>query len=317
MILIITNTNDYTSDYLITKLIDRGERYLRINSETITHSNITYLNDSLKISCKLKKKTHEYDITNINSVWFRRLIRPEINQRIAKEYNNFCYDETRAFLEGLFFSIKAKWINPVHNVLIAERKALQLTIARDLGLLIPDTIISNDADELRSFTESHERIICKPIHSGLIKTTDETYSIHTTEVHKHSFYNNKSLDLCPTLVQHLIEKKADLRLTIVGDSAFPVEITTPGIQALDWRKHHRHLSHKLVDIDNDTLSKCKMMLKKLGLIYGAFDFGITTDNELVFFEINPTGEWVWLESTLNLDISSAIIDNLKSTYAQD
>jgi glutathione synthase/RimK-type ligase-like ATP-grasp enzyme len=50
------------------------------------------------------------------------------------------------------------------------------------------------------------------------------------------------------------------------------------------------------------------MLSILNLQYGAFDFIEKPDGELVFLEINPTGEWAWLENALGYPMRSAFIE---------
>ena len=49
------------------------------------------------------------------------------------------------------------------------------------------------------------------------------------------------------------------------------------------------------------------MLYDLGLVYGAFDFIRTPDDDLVFLEVNPTGEWAWLEDQLGFPMRDAFI----------
>lgn len=48
------------------------------------------------------------------------------------------------------------------------------------------------------------------------------------------------------------------------------------------------------------------------LMFGAFDFIVTPRNEWVFLEVNPNGQWLWLERSLNLNISQKIVEYLIS-----
>ena len=52
------------------------------------------------------------------------------------------------------------------------------------------------------------------------------------------------------------------------------------------------------------------MLMDFQLEFGAFDFIVTNDNQWYFLEVNPNGQWLWLEKILALDISEKIIDLL-------
>ena len=50
------------------------------------------------------------------------------------------------------------------------------------------------------------------------------------------------------------------------------------------------------------------MLQTLGLVYGAFDFIRTPRGEDVFLEVNPTGEWAWLENSLGFPMRDAFVE---------
>ena len=52
------------------------------------------------------------------------------------------------------------------------------------------------------------------------------------------------------------------------------------------------------------------MLSYYNLVFGAFDYIVTPQNEWIFLELNPNGQWLWLEEALKLDISNKIIEYL-------
>ena len=52
------------------------------------------------------------------------------------------------------------------------------------------------------------------------------------------------------------------------------------------------------------------LLGRLDLPFGAFDFAVTPDEEWVFLEINPNGQWGWIEDHTGLHITDAIVDHL-------
>jgi len=55
---------------------------------------------------------------------------------------------------------------------------------------------------------------------------------------------------------------------------------------------------------------CAQMLARLDLVSGAFDFIVSRDGDWFFLEVNPTGEWAWLEEFLGLPIRDAFIEVL-------
>src|SRR3546814_19880170 len=56
------------------------------------------------------------------------------------------------------------------------------------------------------------------------------------------------------------------------------------------------------------VDNCKKLLIALDLVYGAFDFVQSPEGELFFLEVNPAGEWAWLELELDLPLRVAFID---------
>lgn len=52
------------------------------------------------------------------------------------------------------------------------------------------------------------------------------------------------------------------------------------------------------------------LMDQLGLNYGAADLILTPENEDVFLEVNPVGEFFWLDKLSGGDIASAIADLL-------
>jgi glutathione synthase/RimK-type ligase-like ATP-grasp enzyme len=48
------------------------------------------------------------------------------------------------------------------------------------------------------------------------------------------------------------------------------------------------------------------MLGKLNLTFGAFDLIQTPDDEYIFLEVNPVGEWGMLERDLDFAIADSI-----------
>jgi hypothetical protein len=61
-------------------------------------------------------------------------------------------------------------------------------------------------------------------------------------------------------------------------------------------------------------SRLQEFLDYFGLQYGAFDLILTPDGQYVFLELNPSGEFFWLDSVVGLPISKAIADVLPGEH---
>src|SRR5690606_16003241 len=95
--------------------------------------------------------------------------------------------------------------------------------------------------------------------------------------------------------------------TIIGKSVFAVRIESSN--KVDWRRKGATNNYQLVELPQRVLDKCYKMMSQLLLAFAAFDF-IKVGNEYIFLEVNPNGQWLWLEQILNISISQSIVDYL-------
>lgn len=306
--IIISNREDVSVEYLISRIKERTEKYLRINSEDIGQIEFE-INPGGKMACVVQDR--EFDLRTVKSVLFRRI---PTKFNIAKEGENHQYlnYERKHFLEGLYLTFSsAKWINPMYATQIAERKLFQLEVAFSLGLTIPKSTVTNRLYQAQSFLSFHKASIIKPISNGLQVLKDRVYSIYTTEINLNSF---NSLELAPVFdtpvfLQEKIDNSYDLRVTIIKDKVFSVKITKDSNE-VDWRRPEITKRYTLVYLPLQLEQLLLKLHNSFGMIYSAIDMIVTSKGEHVFLEINPVGEWVWLEMELGIDISGHLIREL-------
>ena len=110
-----------------------------------------------------------------------------------------------------------------------------------------------------------------------------------------------------------LEKKLELRITMVGQKIFPAALYTADdpLAKDDWKRGRLlKMKHEIYKLPNEIEAKCQDLMQKLGLNYGAIDLIVTPDNQYVFLEVNPSGAWGWIEGRLGFPISEAIADLL-------
>lgn len=305
-VLFITNKDDLAIDYLIYKFMDKKVPYLRLNSEDIIKTGITY---NFSQGLNIKYEEYEYSIGELQSVYFRRA--PTIFPNTQNlDDTRFINGERRDFFEGLYLSLDCKWVNPIFETYKSERKIYQLSIAKQLGFKTPNSIVSNDPQQLLGFINNNGSCIIKPICHGLQITQDGAYSIYTSEIKDTNWLNQDLIYESPVFIQNKIENYRDIRATVIGKKIFAVEIETNCIDKTDWRKPNILKTYKLHKLPEYMKDLMFSLHKKLNLTYSAFDFILTPSGEYYFLETNPAGEWVWLERELNLPISDAIIYEL-------
>lgn len=307
MLLIVSNKDDLAADFMITRLEELSLDYFRLDSEDAVSLNYSVNCDSSGSDVVLRGEARGFSRAQVGAVWYRRAIYPVGLEGIADDFKRFAAQELRHLLEGLLPETDdVIWVNPIGATERAERKVRQLVLAPLYGLQIPPTIISGDSNELRAFAKHHRRIICKPISQGLVATRSQWSSVHTWEVMADDLAEIAACGF-PTLLQELVPKGVDIRLTLIGDRAFPVAIETEPGADIDWRSSRNQLVYRPCSLPEIVIDNCKKFLAALGLVYGAFDFVQSPEGELFFLEVNPAGEWAWLELQLGLPLRDAFI----------
>ena len=304
MLLILTSSQDLTADFLIVALIERSLPYFRLNSEDLADARYRFTDDGVR---SIDVGARALDLNSITAVWYRRAIHPMPSQGESTSERVFIAGEFRHLVFGMAWNPNIVWVNPIDKVYIAEHKLYQLEVAKNLGFRIPRTLVSTDPGELREFTLSNPRgTICKPIFHGLFFDGADSYSIYTRNVGADEFVEGMLLG-GPVLLQEEIQRGSDLRITFVGDRCFAAEVNA-AVPAVDWRTPEASAAFSIIEMDAAVRVKCEAMLNILGLRYGAFDFIRSPEGQWTFLEINPTGEWAWLENSLEFPMRDAFVE---------
>jgi glutathione synthase/RimK-type ligase-like ATP-grasp enzyme len=318
-ILVITNQTDITSDFIIKRLKERKLPFYRLNTETIgrfVELNFNFESETYSLTDNVAGIT--VYLSTVTGVYYRR---PEINRNyndLTGGEQNFIFAELSYTLEALYKILdKAFWVNKVQAIRNAENKMYQLMVAKQLGLQVPAALVTNEPEAAITFFNRHDRsCIIKPIKSGLVQGGVEEGVIFTSKVDINE-NNVARIRFCPVYLQPLIKKKADIRVTVVGDKTFTAKIHSQDAvdSEIDWRQANRLLDHSVIDLPKDVQGQCIQLVKKLGLVYGAIDFILDENDNYIFLEINPNGQWAWIENRLNLNISHGITDLFEQNLA--
>ena len=245
----------------------------------------------------------------VKSVWYRRNVAPNLPESLDSGTRDFCERETRAFLGGALEALPTqRWLSFPQAIWRAERKPYQLAMAAQLGFTIPRTIMTNDPAAARGLAQSR-RLVAKAVSSGYIAGSTGNQAIFTSALAPADLEDLDGLVLAPVTFQEKVEKSSDIRVTVVGDEIFAAEILSQDRESsrVDWRAtDDPNLEHRPHELPATLAHRCRHLVSYLGLSYGAIDFALKPDGTYVFLEINPNGEWLWLEDKLGLSISDRI-----------
>lgn len=246
----------------------------------------------------------EIRCADIRSVWWRRPQSFKLHPEVTRgTHQTFAYNEASEAFAGFWNALDARWINHPSRDDVASRKAFQLRIAQEVGLDIPKTLITNDPEEAHRFIEEvgAGHTICKAF-SATIHEWRETRLVGPAEL--------QALDAvryAPVIFQEYVPAIADLRITAVGEELFPAAIYSQETSyPVDFRMEMSRAHTESITLPDEVTKRLKMLLSRFGLMYGAIDMRLTPENKYVFLEINPAGQWLFVEQRTGQPITAAL-----------
>jgi len=207
---------------------------------------------------------------------------------------------------GLFEAMDALWINPPALDASASHKPYQLALAQTLGLEIPQTMMTSDPEEAREFWRACDGDVIYKQFVALQEAWSETRRLGEAEAQ----VADAAIRLAPVIFQRRVAAVADLRVTIIGDEVFAAAVDVRDLAYdLDVRMNldAKHVAH---DLPDDVADMLRALMRRLGLVYGAIDLRLAEDGRYVFLEINPAGQFLYVEQQTGQPITAALAARL-------
>lgn len=304
-VLVITGSNDPHIALVCVKMPE--SEFIVFNpSEFSEKSEITYTWNG----CNYDINWKENSLSNIDVVWYRKpiLLKPE-HMHVPSKYREFAYAAYKKSVTAIYGLLGSSyWVSPYFAIQKANNKLYQHELAAANGFKIPDTIVTSNPIEARQFFLKYGDIITKPLDQEFVNESGHTSAFYTTLISKDSNPNFEGLRVSPAIFQQSLYKSIDIRVTVVGENVYACEIRKIGEMdsAVDWRTGNlstnvRYSIHS--DFPDQLRKACVDMVKSLDLKYGAFDFMLNEYGDYWFLEINPNGQWGFVEIEGGLPIS--------------
>lgn len=317
-ILMLTRDDDVPARHLGRMLTARGAEVVVFDPggfPTSAKLSATLASDGT-IRRRLVTADRAVDLETLTAVWFGRPSQPTPHPEVVDPImRTYVRHESTAFADDLWSSLRYRGVPARAEVVrSAGHKLSQLVVASQVGFEIPPTLITTDPDELLDFYCTHDgKIVTKVIEQLSFHHQDEGFFRLTELVSTRDLGYANALRLCPVIVQPYVSKAFEVRVTVVGSRVFAVEIHSQASNRarLDWRSYDLHSTpHRVHRLPDAVAVRCLRLVEQLGLCYGAIDLIVTPDGQHVFLEINPTGQYLWLEEATGLPISEALCDLL-------
>lgn len=320
MIVILTAPSDPHADHVVQKLRDRGVVPVRFNPAqfpTEAQLSLAYTATG-QVRSILRTGREIVDLSRVSAVWYRRPDPPAAHEEIADaRLRGYVEGECRGFIHDVWHALRCLWVPAPPAVdQVAHLKAAQLEMAGRLGFELPPTLITTSPADFLAFHREHNgNVVSKLAGGAFFQSLSTTFTRYTEVVSRRDVGYVHTLRYCPAIFQAYVPKRIELRITVVGRRVFAAEIHSQASNRTrhDWRRYDMpetpHMPHELPP---EVELRCLQLVERLGLSYGAIDMVVTPDGRYVFLEINPNGQYLWIEEETGLPISDAICDLLLS-----
>ena len=317
-ILIVTYTGDNSCIETVTNAIKKnGGEVVRLDVDRFPLDykvSSSFENGSWELLLNDGDTTHNLS-TEFCGLWNRRFFHLGecLTDAVAPEYLQASIGESNTSLVGLITHLEYKLFS-LNSYSMNRRSSIkedQLRVAAELGMRIPDTCITNDTERAKLFIKKHPNgVVTKMQHPFSVIKEGVENVVYTNEVSEDDFGKMEGLGLCPMKFQEKIEKQLELRITIVGEEVFSAALDSQVNEGgkVDWRKVGLETVKNWVpcEIPDDLKEKLLALHRFFNLNYGAADVILTPENEYVFLETNPGGEFFWLDRLIDFKISNQI-----------
>lgn len=319
MLLIQSNDFDLTTSMVIQWMLYYGIEFKRLNGEVNFLTCDFVLDEFGNISIQLRdSERNDYLLGEFTAYWYRRgdlyLGKPKLEKHVdqtlsllIKEWE-IIRDSIYTYLERLprLGSIKDE---KFHNKIDA------LLIASSVGITIPNTVVTGEKSTLKELVVENNSYITKAVWNMFnIVDGNRNRAVGTKRVSKDNVTKLQKV-FSPTLLQEEVSKSYELRIFFIENKFYSMAIFSQNDPEteLDFRHYNREKPNRNIPFKLPSELKLKLLefIGKMGLTTGSIDMIVTPDNQFVFLEVNPIGQFGWLSKSCNYYLEEKIALHFK------
>ncbi len=266
-------------------------------------ATLSYTGNLQEVSAQTKEDRPATPLTDVRAIWVRRPTPAVIPAAVLDaDHRRFARQEWQELLDGLTLSlgVDAVMVNPPP----AQRAAIkpyQLAIAQRIGLRVPETMITSDPQQAEYFIKKHQGHV---VHKAM--TSPRHAFVDTRRWEEADRGALQQLLIAPAIFQQLVQGPTDLRVTIVDEDIYAAAISTGQSRAgLDSRLD-LDVPASVYEIPCDIVGKLHSLMAALGLIFATVDLKVDDVGQLHFLELNPQGQFLYIEILTGLPIAAAV-----------
>lgn len=312
-ILIFTEFDDSEINNIGPYLVASGIDYVRVNAENFFTDNtftIDYPENS-DIRIHLKTKFQTVDLADFDYIWFRHFSANTFfsmnSEKFDKVTQLYIKQQWQIIINTIGLLFENKMVVPVNaNYYIS--KPIQLKLARNVGFKIPDSLITNDLEEIQKHFQD-KKIFAKALFHHSVEAEPGIL----TDFYGRTFNNsdsliNEDIKSAPTIFQEGLNNKnvAEYRVSIFGDSLVAMKYLN--VSEDDWHNEDITGIHlEPIEIPKQVEDKIRLFMDKSNLLIGTIDL-LYSQHDWYFLEVNPAGDWRWIEAVTDYSFAPLVVN---------
>lgn len=290
MIVLFGSSDDTCMQLVVDAALELGVEHRLIDQRRVDHDDLLLEVGPSTVVCTARVADEIVDLGDARAVYARPLGIGDTSH--ARGFS-------AAFIEWLDLA-DTLVVNRPLSMRSNSSKPYQCQLIAEAGFAVPDTLVSNDPDEVRSFAEAHGRVI--------FKSTSGIRSI-VRELDDQRLATLDGVRALPTQFQAYVDG-TDTRVHVVGDAVFATEMATAAIDYRYATRDGEAVSHRPVDLDDVTAARCVALSGLLELPLCGIDLRRRADGSYVCFEVNPMPAFSYYEANTGQPIARTLVEFL-------
>lgn len=310
-VLIATDRADPDAEVVCKALRARGlDVGFFYGTEYPSHATIShFLSPASAARASLATEGVSDNLGRYDVVWWRRYQGFGPRMALHPDDEPLVDIENRVYARQLPYSIArgARWINTPHGELVSASKILQLQVAGEVGMSFPETLVTNNRAHAQAFLDAAanagRRTIFKTAiphywrEPGSGERSFNAYA-YTADIRSCDLVEEDIFRVNAGIFQVFQRSAFEVRAVFMGDFCVAYEHNHAGFRGhqLDARRQPMNDNSRKVHCLSDAVRRqCVALMGRLGLVFGCADLLVTPEGDYVFLEVNPQGQWVWLQ----------------------
>lgn len=325
MIIIISPETDYSTTEVHKWLLKFEQNvFVILEKNFVQNVSISFETEDSQVTLFFydENTIHRINLDDVKSIWYRKhdlsffddLDIDIDNIEIDKgKLTSFLWEEISSIKEFVFYKLKQKML--IGNFEIGEcNKLISFEIAQKIGLKIPKMLISSFQNELREFSTKNGSLIVKPI--------EDAYNCISGDYHESCSYGifqfqkklKNSDRVFPSVLQNCIDKKADIRVFFFFGEFYSMIIFSQNCEEtkIDFRNYSEENPNRMMpcELPEKIQTKLSNLMSRLNLNSGSIDLILDVNDDFIFLEINPAGQFGMVSIPCNYHLEKRISKKL-------